>query len=211
MNNILIVGAHFDDPELGAGGFAAKMSDNGKNVYKLTLTDNVTISDSLNLNVDYESSKVSSAKACEVLGINEITDFEPVECGKLTYNKEIMQKVEKVILDYNIDTTIIHFMDDKNQDHVEASRICQTAARHCNNILAYQSNMYVFSKSYYPVFFVDISEYIKHKEEALSQYEKQHNRFNRLFQANILRNQVWGYTHKVEYAEAFHPIQYKFE
>lgn len=37
MDNILIVGAHFDDAELGVGGTAAKLVEQGKNVYKLTL------------------------------------------------------------------------------------------------------------------------------------------------------------------------------
>ena len=39
MDNILIIGAHFDDTELGVGGTAAKLAEQGKNVYKLTLTD----------------------------------------------------------------------------------------------------------------------------------------------------------------------------
>lgn len=210
MNNILIIGAHFDDCELGAGGFAAKMAHQQKNVYKLTLTDNVTISEHLNVDVDYHSSKLSSAKACEILGIKEILDFNPIKCGELAYSKSVMQEVENIIVKYNIDTAVIHFMDDKNHDHVEASRICQTAARHCPNILAYQSNMYVLSSNYYPVFFVDVSEHITEKKRALEQYEKDHNRFNKLFEANIARNLFWGHSQKVEYAEAFHPIQYRF-
>jgi len=75
MENILIVGAHFDDAELGAGGTAAKLAAEGKRVYKLTLTDNVTKFDAMNINVAYESSRVQSAKACKVLGVKEITDF----------------------------------------------------------------------------------------------------------------------------------------
>lgn len=51
MENVLIVGAHFDDAELGAGGTAAKLASEGKNVYKLTLTDNVTKFDAMNINV----------------------------------------------------------------------------------------------------------------------------------------------------------------
>lgn len=42
MNNILIIGAHFDDAELGTGGTAAKLVKMGKKVYELTLTENVT-------------------------------------------------------------------------------------------------------------------------------------------------------------------------
>ena len=37
MERILMVGAHFDDVELGAGGTATKLAEQGKKVYKLTL------------------------------------------------------------------------------------------------------------------------------------------------------------------------------
>lgn len=40
--NVLIIGAHYDDAELGVGGTAAKLAIEGKTVYKLTLTDNET-------------------------------------------------------------------------------------------------------------------------------------------------------------------------
>lgn len=66
MKNILIIGAHYDDTELGAGGTAAKLVQKGMNVYKLTLTDNVTKSSHLHINVDYETSVRESAKACAV-------------------------------------------------------------------------------------------------------------------------------------------------
>ena len=122
MENILIVGAHFDDAELGAGGTAAKLAAEGTNVYKLTLTDNVTKFEAMNINVAYESSRQQSAKACEALRIKEITDFEPIECSKLEYTQEVMQRVEKIIFDLNIDTIFMHFNADMNTDHVAASR-----------------------------------------------------------------------------------------
>ena len=40
MKRILIIGAHYDDAELGAGGTAAKLVAEGCQVYKVTLTDN---------------------------------------------------------------------------------------------------------------------------------------------------------------------------
>lgn len=207
MENILIVGAHFDDTELGAGGTAAKLAAEGKNVYKLTLTDNVTKFDAMNINVAYESSRVQSARACEVLGINEITDFIPVECSKLEYSKELMQKIEKYIIDLNIDTIFMHFNADMNTDHVAASRLCLTAGRHCKNIIQFQSNGYVLENVYYPTFFVDISDFVDKKKKALSCYGSEHNRFDSLFEVSIDRNRVWGYSNKVKYAEGFNIIK----
>jgi len=52
MKNVLIIGAHYDDAELGAGGTAAKLASEGKNVYKLTLTDNETNFCQMGIKVD---------------------------------------------------------------------------------------------------------------------------------------------------------------
>lgn len=208
INNALVIGAHFDDAELGAGGTAAKLVADGKNVYKLTLTDNVTKFSQKNIIVDYEASRMQSKKACKVLGVKEIVDFEPVECSTLAYSKEIMQRVEKIIYDYRIDTVFIHFGTDMNQDHIAASTICVTAARHCSNILEFQSNGYILDNVFYPTFFVDISDYIGKKREALACYSTEHDRFNRLFETNIERNHIWGYGNEVQYAEGFRIVKF---
>lgn len=207
MKNVLIVGAHYDDTELGAGGTAAKLAAEGKNVYKLTLTDNVTRFSHMNINVEYETSVRQSAEACKILGIREITDFEPVECSKLVYSKEMMQRIEAVIYKYQIDTVFMHFAADMNQDHIAAAKLCTTAARHCDNIFQYQSNGYVLDEAYYPTYFVDISDFVEQKKQALMCYGEEHNRFNRLFEINVERNHIWGYSNKVEYAEGFRPVK----
>ncbi|MCR4828264.1 MAG: PIG-L family deacetylase [Bacteroidales bacterium] len=207
MNNILIIGAHFDDAELGAGGTAAKLVKMGKKVYKLTLTDNVTDFKNMKITVAYEPSLRQSANACKVLGIEEITDFQPERCCQLFYSTPVMQKVEDIIFKLNIDTVFMHYYDDMNQDHVEASRICKTASRHCKNVLMYQSNGYILEHSFTPTVFFDISEELDQKVASLNCYEGDHNRFNRLFDTVIQRNNMWGYANKVRYAEGFVPLR----
>lgn len=206
MERILIIGAHFDDAELGAGATAAKLVSQGKKVYKLTLTDNVTNFTARGINVEYQKSKEQSAKACEILGVEEV-EFEPVRCTELVYTTEIMQRVEKVIFDLNIDTVFIHFSSDMNRDHIEANKICVTAARHCRNIIQYQSNGYVLDNVYYPTYFVDVTDFIELKKKALDSYGSEHNRANRLFETSIDRSRVWGYANEVGYAEGFSVIK----
>ena len=121
--NVLIIGAHYDDAELGVGGTAAKLAIEGKTVYKLTLTDNETDFRQMGIKVDNHSSRISSAKACEILGIQEITDFQTERCNELQYSREVMQRIESVIFEKNIETVFMHFRYDKNQDHIEASRL----------------------------------------------------------------------------------------
>ena len=206
MKNILIIGAHFDDAELGAGGAAAKLVAAGKNVYKITLTDNVTHFEHRNVNVDFESSKMQSNQACAVLGIKELS-FQTEECSRLAYSKDIMQRVESIIFEYDIDTVFIHFGEDMNQDHVEASKISLTAARHCKNVLEYQSNGYILDNAFYPTYFINISDYVQKKVEALGKYGSNHNRMNRLFATILERNHIWGYSNEVEYAEGFRIVK----
>ena len=208
MKNVLVVGAHYDDAELGVGGTMARLVAEGKNVYKLTLTDNVTKSSHLHINVEYETSAKASAEACKVLGVKEISEFKPINCCQLFYDTDIMQRVENIIYKYNIDTVFMHYIDDLNQDHISAAKICLTASRHCANVLFYQSNLYIFPRAFVPTVYFDISEHIEKKKEALSKYTGDHNRFNSLFETNMERNHIWGYSNKCAYAEGFVPQKF---
>lgn len=207
MQNILVIGAHFDDAELGCGGTMARLAAEGKKVYKLTLTDNVTNFIQMDIHVDLDSSRVGSALACKELGVEEITDFELLECNHLEYSAQVMQKVERIIYDKKIDTVFMHYHSDMNQDHVAASKICLTASRHCKNIFYYQSNGYILDQSFYPTVFFDVSDYCEQKRKALEHYHGDHNRFDRLFDIAIKRTEIWGYGNEVGCAEGFMPVK----
>ncbi len=206
INNVLLVGAHFDDAELGVGGTAAKLTAQGKNVFKVTLTDNNTDFKQRGVSVGFDSSRLQSKKACGILGVREL-EFKPEECSRLIYGKEVMQRLEALIFQHEIDTVFIHFNEDMNRDHIEANNICLTAARHCANIFEYQSNGYILDNVFYPTFFVNISDYIDKKRQALAQYGAEHNRMDRLFDTVIERNHIWGYANEVEYAEGFRIVK----
>ena len=159
------------------------------------------------VNVDFDSSLKDSAAACKCLGIEEIVDFGYERCNYLKYSTELMQKIETVIFEKNIDTVFIHYNSDFNQDHLASSQLTLTAARHVKNILYYQSNGYILESSFYPTVFFDISDVYNKKIEALQQYHGGHNRFNRLFDISLKRNDVWGYGNQVQYAEGFVPVK----
>ena len=134
MKKILAIGAHFDDVDLAVGGTLNKLSKYC-DVSKITLTDNITMSKNLRINVKYKSSKVSSIKSSKVLGVKEINNKMIKKCSELKYDKNLMQYIEDIIFKKNIDTVFLHFDNDLNQDHIGASEISKTAARHCKNIL----------------------------------------------------------------------------
>ena len=206
MERILIIGAHYDDVELGAGGSAAKWIDDGKKVFKITLTDTEVFSEDMKLNITANRAKENSGEAAKVLGIEEIP-FPTAPYGKLAYSQEIMQKLEHLIRVKNIDTCIFHFFFVYQTDHLGANQICKTASRHCKNVLMFQSNPYILTQTFAPTYFVDITKYVDKKREALSKYDSEHNRQGNLFETNIKRNEVWGYGNHVFYAEGFMVIK----
>ena len=210
FKNILIVGAHYDDAELGAGGVAARFIKEGLKVYKITLTDTNVYSKTFNLNIDGDDTKNESKKACDVLGGVEEIPFSKSSYGELEYKKEIMQELENILLEYNIDTVFFHFKNDYQTDHIAAYKICSTAARHCKNLLMFQSNPYIITEAYYPNFFIDISDVVDMKRKALSCYNQNHNRGGNLFETSIDRNKIWGYGIGVKYAEGFMAIKVSF-
>jgi LmbE family N-acetylglucosaminyl deacetylase len=208
MKKILAVGAHFDDVELAAAGTLNYLSKKGAKVFKITLTDNVTKSKELKLNVKFDSSKKSSHNACKILGVKEIQNQMIKKCNFLYYDTVLMQYLEKIIIDNKIDTVFTHYKEDVNKDHVACHEIATTAARHCQNIMTFQSNFYVVNKAFSPNFFVDISNNVDNKIKSLNCYDSEHNRKNSLFENTIDRNRVWGMSNGVKYAEAFLPIKF---
>lgn len=211
LDRILVVGAHFDDAELGAGGAMAKWSREGRKVFKLTLTDNVTNFTQKSIEVDFESSQSDSAKACEILGAEEVTGISVARCTELAFERRHMQELESFVLDNRIDTVITHFEHDMQQDHVHASTISYVAGRYCPNVLFYQSNRYILPKDFYPRVFVDITDTIELKKAALNAYSSPHDRFRRLFETTIEYNKILGYSafmqNKTRYAEGFVPLK----
>ena len=208
MKKILAIGAHFDDVELAAGGTLGHLSKKGAQVYKITLTDNVTKSKKLKLNVKFNSSKKSSSKACKILGIKEVSNKMIKKCNFLKYETVLMQYLEEIIYEKKIDTVFTHHNNDLNRDHVACNQIATTAARHCQNVITFQSNFHIHKNIFSPNLFFDITKTIEIKKKSLDCYNSEHNRNNSLFQTTIDRNKVWGYSVGVKYAEAFLPVKY---
>ena len=67
MQNILLIGAHYDDSDLGAGGTAAKLAAEGKNIYKLVLTDNYVKESKFNKYTAVDTSTEENKRVCETI------------------------------------------------------------------------------------------------------------------------------------------------
>lgn len=123
--NYLIVVAHPDDEVLGAGATINKLIKEGNNVAVVTMANHAAartnISDTL---------AIDQAKAMKILGVEKVyaADFPNIKMNTVSH-LELVQFVEKCIIDFNADAIITHHPSDTNNDHVQTSYAVQAACR----------------------------------------------------------------------------------
>lgn len=123
--NYLIVVAHPDDEVLGAGGVIYKLVHQGDCIAVCTMSNHAAartdISDTLS---------EDQIKAFNVLGVSKsyAADFPNIKMNTVPH-LELVQFIEKAIIDFKPDVIITHFPGDVNNDHVQTSVACQAAFR----------------------------------------------------------------------------------
>jgi|TARA_B110000495_G_scaffold200221_1_gene215049 LmbE family N-acetylglucosaminyl deacetylase len=202
--NILAVGAHWDDIELGGGLTLKKLHEKGHKVFSTVICSSQYGSDE-NEGMTESEALESGLKSFKLMGATYVsTEKEPN--SKLVYNKNIMQILENIVNDKNIDTVFTHWYGDLNTDHKATWDISRTAFRNVQNFFMYQSNSYednvnIFKPNFYSTF--NKEEY-SFKEKILSQYETEWNRRKSRWTREIFeRERYWGHISGSEYAEGF--------
>ena len=203
--NILAIGAHWDDIELGCGLTLKALKDRGHNIFS-----SVICSSQYGVN-ENEGMKESEALKCglrsfELIGSTYIPT-DKVSNSNLIYNKKTMQILEEIVNIKKIDTVFTHWFGDLNTDHKATWDISRTAFRNVKNFFMYQSNSYgdnvnIFTPNFY--FSFNKQDY-KFKEKLLSQYVTEWNRRKSRWIREIFeREQYWGHISNNDYAEGFH-------
>ena len=178
---ILIVAAHTDDEALGCGGTIAKHAAQGDSVYAVFLADGVTSRPSAT-SAELELRTAAAAKAHSILGIKQsfmlgLQDNRMDTVPLL----DIVQKLEAVIDEVQPNVIYTHHYGDLNIDHRITHQAVMTACRpmpgsSVKEIYAFEvlsatewntPGIYNFT----PHLFVDITENLETKMNALSAYE----------------------------------------
>lgn len=208
--NILAVGAHHDDIELGCSGTIAKLTAGGHTVYGITLTDSETHFDAKGIHRTKDEAIEEAENAAKVIGLQlKDLDYPKAKNGSLAYNVDLMRQVEKFIFDHKIEFVFTHWRHDMNTDHEVASKITTVAARHVSKILAFRSNWYQPDRAFNGNFYVDISQQIEMKKKSLECYSVEiKNRSREWVNTFIDYNRSWGFSIGVEYAEVFEVIRW---
>ncbi|MBL6978763.1 MAG: PIG-L family deacetylase [Desulfobacteraceae bacterium] len=199
--NILAVGAHPDDIEIGCGGTLIKYARKGHNIFLLLITKGEK-------GGDIETREVEQVKAAEIVGVKDIYwgDYQDTEL--LHKGREIIQTVENHIKIVKPDLIFVNFSDDTHQDHRRVTQSVLSATRYVKNVLFYEVPT---TSNFVPHVFVDISETLEEKIRALEAHQSQVMKTNieDLSIVEIARSAATfrGIQGRVKYAEAFSALR----
>jgi N-acetylglucosamine malate deacetylase 1 len=172
---ILVFAPHNDDEVLGVGGTMAKYSKMGHEVYICEITSGR----------QKELLQNEAKKAHKVLGVKEafFLDFPTIrlkEVSQIDLNSKISEIVQKV----KPNIVFIPHKGDMHSDHAEVAKSAMVALRPINNpqlqaIYAYETlsetewNIPTPDNAFVPNVWIDISETINLKIEAMKCYKSQ--------------------------------------
>lgn len=165
---VLFVGAHADDIEIGAGGTLLKLIQAGHDVAMLILTKE-------------ESKHLAEIRRKEVIcsvkisGLNsQRLYFLDKQDGKLSATKEIISKLRELVIGANLkpDLVITHASSDNHNDHQSALAITKAVFRNTIILGYYIVNSGIIN-GFNPSVYSDISEHAEKKILMLRCYQTQ--------------------------------------
>ncbi|MGO7482217.1 PIG-L deacetylase family protein [Rhizobium ruizarguesonis] len=206
--NILAIGAHFDDVELGCGGALARHTANGDTVYVYV----ATVSGFSNqYDQSVRSSQVARAEAdaaMEILGVHKMVcgDFKTLQ---IEFVDPLNIEILKLVQDLKIDMVYTHWVGDIHHDHLALSRASLHSCRHVPRLLMYRSNWYHSTVDFRGNFYVDITSHWDQKEKAILAHESEMERTGRKW-VSFFRNEAEnaGQRIGVKYAEVFEVVKW---
>ena len=159
--NILAIGAHFDDIELGCGGALAKHVAQGDNVCAYVATVSGFVNPENHVVRASEVALEEGRKAMEILGV-ELT------CGyfrtlEVEFNESLNSQIVRIVQDKKIDKVYTHWIGDIHHDHQAVAKASLHSCRHVSRMLMYRSNWYHSTQDFRGAFYVDITDHLEKK------------------------------------------------
>jgi bacillithiol biosynthesis deacetylase BshB1 len=179
--DILAIGAHPDDVELGCGATLAKEIANGKKVGILDLTRG-----ELGTRGTAKIRDKEAAKAAEILGVAFRKNLEFLD-GFLVNNPASQLEIIKIIRKYKPEVVFCNAIDDRHIDHPKAAKLASDAC-FLSGLLKIETMFkgnnqkpwrpkhvyhYIQWKNITPDFVVDVTGFMDKKMEGIMAYESQ--------------------------------------
>ena len=179
--DILAIGAHPDDVELGCGATVAKEVAAGKKVGILDLTRG-----ELGTRGTAEIRAQEAKAAADIRGV-VVRENLGIPDGFFTNSKENQMKIIRVIRKYKPEIVLCNAVDDRHIDHGKGAKLASDAC-FLSGLRRIETELdgspqetwrpklvyhYIQWKNLEPDFVVDVGDFIKKKEEAVFAYTSQ--------------------------------------
>jgi LmbE family N-acetylglucosaminyl deacetylase len=203
-NSVLAFGAHPDDLEIGMGGTIAKLAATGYDVSLVVATlPNFVKTDKK------EERRNESIMSAKVMGCKtpEFLDLAPDE---IVFGRRFVTKIDEIINRYNPGVVFTQWIGDSHQDHQALTRAVIAAARDLSDLFMYETTIPggITENAFRPQLYVDITDTLEIKKNALDCFESQKIRCGHLWiDAIIGRSAYRGYQLNTRHAEAFEVIR----
>ena len=227
--NILVIAAHPDDEVLGMGGTIKKYTKAGNQVKIIIMATGIharrsdknknstqykvkkTITDSMENQV--KQLQKDAKKSAKILGVNDIEfkDFPDNEMDTVSSLK-ITKTIEEAISKFNPDTVYTHSPHDVNIDHkiiynstITATRPISSKVKEVISFEIPSSTEWNFHQIFSPNMFVDISNELQDKLDAMAAYKSELRDFPHPRSIKALESIAsrWGSVSGFHFAEAF--------
>lgn len=206
--NVLAIGAHFDDVELGCGGVLAKRARQGDRVYVYI----ATVSGFANhYQKTVRSSKIAreeAERAMKILGVREMI------CGRfktleVEFVDELNVELLRIVEEKKIELVFSHWPGDIHHDHKSVGKASIHSCRHVPRQLLYRSNWYHSTDDFRGNFYADITDTWELKQRAIEAHRSELQRTGRKW-ISFFRNEAEnaGQRIGVKYAEVFEVLKW---
>ncbi len=205
--NVLGVGAHYDDLELGCGGTLIKHVQNGDNVTMLVLTNSAYKNPAGEIIRRAEDAFREGKAAADIIG-GELICLN-YEVFMVPFDDMLGRVILNYIEELKIDTVYSHWVDDLHRDHKYAAKTTLMAGRHVPRFLMYRSNFYDTERQFRGNFYSDISDVMDKKVEIIKAHESELERVRyKWLDFFTKQHENDGQKIGVRYAECFEIVRY---
>jgi LmbE family N-acetylglucosaminyl deacetylase len=202
--NILAIGAHPDDIELGCGGLLIKAARQGHNIFMYTITRG-------GASGDPKQRTDELCRSAQFIGAKHLW-LDNFEDSKLSVTDDLINHIEYFINKSNPDLILTHSHGDIHHDHRAIASATVEAARFNSNILSYEIPL---TRNFEPEVFFDISDVVYEKVELIEIFWSQQtklylkaNAIKGLAEYRALQSRL---NTGVKYVEAFEVLKLCFD
>jgi LmbE family N-acetylglucosaminyl deacetylase len=206
--NILAIGAHFDDVELGCGGALARHVRQGDNVYVYVATVSGYANYQQEVMRSNDVALGEARNAMAILGVKELIcgQFKTLE---LEFVDALNIEILRILEEKRIGQVFTHWVGDTHHDHQAVAKSTIHCCRYIPRVLMYRSNWYDSPCTFRGNFYIDISATWEVKEQAIRAYVSEMQRVGDKW-LRFFRNEAEnaGLHIGVKYAETFDVIKW---